>query len=342
MPRAKAAILLHDKRARTRLRRWKRRVASVPWSLPDAAKLELISLLNIMMAFQDPPAWCRLVCLVATAGLAAPRDLDHVEYFAGCMAVTRALIGSGRSCVGYEILRDAEGMDILGDIGFLNALALALRVRGGGGILAAPVCSTWVYMNRGTSRRSVANPHGDGRVLQVREANCMVSRVMLLCYVAAARGLLFVVEQPTGSLMEKHAAFQEMLRRFAVYRKSIVMEHFGAGTRKPTWLYSNSQRIDSIDQYRFKAKAQRRLRMVRKHIDANGRKRVSAGPDLKRSQAYPEGFGHALTDLYIRNGREFHERSAAMHDAGLTCASQIWAPSGEDLAQLERCIRLLE
>lgn len=44
--------------------------------------------------------------------------------------------------------------------------------------LFATVCSTWVSINVGTSRRSRVLPEGDWRKPSVRWSNCMVSRTL--------------------------------------------------------------------------------------------------------------------------------------------------------------------
>ena len=48
----------------------------------------------------------------------------------------------------------------MGDKGFLHAMVLGLSCRTGACGWLAPVCSSWVFMNRGTSRRNRARPLG--------------------------------------------------------------------------------------------------------------------------------------------------------------------------------------
>ena len=43
-------------------------------------------------------------------------------------------------------------------------------------VLLATVCSSWVYLNRGTSRRSWLIPEGDCSKGYIRDANTMTSR----------------------------------------------------------------------------------------------------------------------------------------------------------------------
>ena len=83
----------------------------------------------------------------------------------------------------------------------------------------------------------------------VADANVMVARVCLLCYVAAARGALFIIEQPVGSRLELHMWFQKLSRDLNLWRHTIHMHHFGDQSDKPTWLYCNERLIESISQW---------------------------------------------------------------------------------------------
>lgn len=78
-----------------------------------------------------------------------------------------------------------------------------------GACLLAPVCSSWVFMNRATSMRTFASPLGDPQSVGVQDANRMVSRVVLLLAVAWAKGMFVIWEQPKGSLMEQHPRMQD-------------------------------------------------------------------------------------------------------------------------------------
>ena len=334
-------VALRPKKARRKKLRLRRKPA-VLRGLADQAARELASMMNLMIAFNAPVSWCRFAFLLATSRkLNLGRACDHVEYFAGQMAVTECLREAGLRCVAYEVLRDPCMMDFMSPCGFVNACALLLRVRAGGGMLAAPVCSTWVYMNRGTSKRTAANPHGDAGVSQVQQANCMVARVCLLCYLAAARGIAFILEQPAGSLLEKHDSVQAMLKQFDILRKHVQMKDFGASTPKPTWLYSNEGFLDEIDTYVAKAPIERRLDMVKVSTNSEGRRIVSGGSDLKKSQAYPRGFGLAVRRLHAKHAAYLRRKAEGMLELGLSLPALLWQPSA-DLAELGKCIEILE
>ncbi len=76
----------------------------------------------------------------------------------------------------------------------------------------APVCSSWTFLNRGTSGRHRSMPLGRFCLHEyVREANVMVSRCTLLAWAALAVGAFYCLEQPAGSLLQYHPRWQQLI-----------------------------------------------------------------------------------------------------------------------------------
>ena len=96
-----------------------------------------------------------------------------------------------------------------------------------------------VLRSRGSTKRSKALPLGDDSAPSVALGNTMVARCALLLFLAAARGIWFVLEQPRGSLLEYHPAMQRVLKLVRVWRKHVRMGDFAAPTEKGIWLYSS-------------------------------------------------------------------------------------------------------
>ena len=102
-------------------------------------------------------------------------------------------------------------------------------------VLLAPCCASWGAPNRGTSKRSVINPHGHQAYAYVAEANQCVSRslgciyrispihspehalwlprMVLLILLVLAKNAFFAVEQPAQSLMFMHERWQLLSNR---------------------------------------------------------------------------------------------------------------------------------
>jgi hypothetical protein len=57
--------------------------------------------------------------------------------------------------------------DILTPLGFLRVLRHAMCLVPGGLVTAGLVCSSWCFLNRGTSKRSAVNPCGNERLADI-------------------------------------------------------------------------------------------------------------------------------------------------------------------------------
>eukprot|EP00969_Alexandrium_andersonii_P025110 1097310-Alexandrium_andersonii.AAC.1 len=106
--------------------------------------------------------------------------------------------------------------------------------------MEAPVCSTWINLNMGTSGRSDALPLGRIYHKSVAAANMMVSRIVLLLVILTAKDVWWITEQPRGSRLEKHPRWQWLVRWMLgngrrMYKYSFYMCDHGADTRKPSW-----------------------------------------------------------------------------------------------------------
>ena len=76
----------------------------------------------------------------------------------------------------------------MSNLGFCHTVHMALKLKEGGAATLAPVCSNWVFLNRGTSGRSVHNPLGNEKYAYIRNANEMISRVCIIAWILIARG----------------------------------------------------------------------------------------------------------------------------------------------------------
>ncbi len=231
------------------------------------------------------------------------------------MAVTKEFAAEGLKAVPFEIdlFKGTDTMDVLSPAGYALAVRLALRTKPSilksvpaSMSLMATVCSTWVWVNRGTSKRSGWNPLGDQSLKQVAGANKMVSRMCLICRLLNARNVWWVLEQPQSSLMEKHPRFQELVADSDVYEARFSMQIHGAETRKPTVAYSN--RPEVIELTKGKSSAMRKLtkadlQIIVKSVRYDGKVQIKGGKDLKATQAYPRGFGQKLVRMHKNNCR---------------------------------------
>lgn len=284
------------------LRPTKRRGLRVP------GKAELSETINGLLRVGAPLVVCLLAaCLFNVHGLDLQQGLAFIEYFAGKQAVTNAQLRAGRPAVAFEIEVDGvklEEMDLMSSLGMAHAATLVLKLSHvfPGGVLMAPVCSTWVWISRGSTGRRDWRPLGDNTA-KVNEANAMVVRVLSLLFMVSAMGLFWIVEQPSTSLMELHPHWQWFITVVPVFRHTIHMRDFGGESQKGTYLDCSHSFISGIDEFRCPSKvpAKPDLQVSRKYIDSNGISRVSGGQDLKGTQVYPEGFGKAVLKLQLKH-----------------------------------------
>lgn len=185
----------------------------------------MTSILKMLKKARAPTMLALLVShmfLTFPASELTPKN-DHVETFAGEQAVTQAWLADNCVAPAFDI-KISPLHDINSDIGFLLTLKEYLRLKPDlAGALMAPVCSTFVNLNMGFSKRSLHRPLGDISQAKIQNANLMVSRVMLLCWLLASIGVCFWLEQPSGSWMEKLPRFMQLCKHFKLHRKCINM-----------------------------------------------------------------------------------------------------------------------
>ena len=207
---------------------WLAAPVAVPGCIPEAADEP------------EPEDWLNLDGHVALIMMSSPlRWASHMqtEYYAGEHEVTKAAWRRGRTAVPFEIKIGGDSMDMLHPLGYVHATHQALRTLENA--ILAPVCSSWVPVNLGTSKRTKAHPLGDTSLQYVRSANTMVSRTLQLLWMFSCFGVCWLLEQPCGSLMQHHPAFQRLLKKFKVFRIYIEMGWYSGSSKKGTWIYSN-------------------------------------------------------------------------------------------------------
>ena len=191
-------------------------------------------------------AWVYAAGLVDADGLGV---LDGVEFFCGQQAVSKALRSHGLAIFGYDEKHHSVLQDIMTAPGYSFALSLALRIHPAGFVWFGIVCSSWVWISRGTTGRSTERPHGI-RSRYVSKHNAMASRVVLLWWICAARCILCCLEQPASSLLQLYSRFQQLASCTRLFRIREWLGYFKAESPMPVMIYSNFPAIATIKQYR--------------------------------------------------------------------------------------------
>ena len=135
----------------------------VQTAMRDVKTSNVRTLLRGLVRLRAPMVILTLVSLLfGLPGVSLTHYLGHLEMFAGMQAVTNYQLEMGRVAEAFEITKGGEVQDIMSNVGYANALYLTanLNPNDGAGKLTAPVCSTWVYMSRFTTKRSSDDPLG--------------------------------------------------------------------------------------------------------------------------------------------------------------------------------------
>jgi len=127
-------------------------------------------------------------------------------------------------------------------------VALLLRIKPGGYLHMAPVCSSWVFINRATSCRTAANPLGDTTKGYVGTGNKQAARCSALALIASWRNLVWTLEQPASSLFHLHPRWQWLLGHLQIWRHGFNMGAYGASSMKPSVLWANVPWVCELDR----------------------------------------------------------------------------------------------
>ena len=164
-----------------------------------------------------------------------------MEYFSGVGTIHTAFSKNGLSAQGFDIIRNAQYESISTATGFLTALNLVRRMRTALAMAHfATVCSSWVWLSRGSTKRSNINVLGCSSSASAQEGNLQVSRMVLLMMFIAAKRCKWVLEQPATSLMDRHPDMK-VVAPWTEIRTWMGM--FGATVKKPTKLFANTEMI---------------------------------------------------------------------------------------------------
>ena len=233
---------------------------------------------------------------------------DFVEVFAGAAAISRGFRSCGLRGATLD-LRIDPAHNILTPQGFVVLLTQLLRLRPGGGSFGPPPpCSTWVFMSRGSTGRSVEVPEGNWRNPYILAQDALVDRLALALHVAHAVGAYWVVEQPMSSLMWEYPSMRAALDQCGAVRVQLDMGAYGAPSRKPTTLWGTGPYLAQLQRTcssaELEALAAHGIQTTRASVAPDGTRRCSGTSELKGTQEYPPGFGDAHALAYVSMGTQ--------------------------------------
>ena len=111
---------------------------------------------------------------------------------------------------GFDSGKDAITMNLLTDLGFLNAIGLSLRLMVFGLLFGGVPCESYSFMSSGTHERSAAAPSGKAYPFVI-EGSTMASRFAFLALLVISRGGCWMAENPFRSVLEIMPCMQLLL-----------------------------------------------------------------------------------------------------------------------------------
>ena len=237
--------------------------------------------------------------------VAVERDISVLEFWAGVGAI--AGCAEERGLVAHAIEKEAapldHRLDLLSAIGFLHAVALVLRLKIGGLLWLAPVCSSFCWLSLSQTKRSPENDfRGDQTKENVREGNFGAEVASFFFVLAWARSAEVCLENPPGSKLWKYPPLKHMESTLmplctavvnrCVFDTAPIGEKYGKQYKfLATGAWAESKTLT--------AKCSCPNRVHRKLVDQLGEGAVRGRPaDLIASQAYPKKLGVAIVDAW--------------------------------------------
>ena len=243
-------------------------------------------------------------------------DVTLLETFAGKKNVSKAFKERGHFVQTFEINDDPLLQDILSALGYLNLIVGGLRTKQGGANVNGPVCSSWVFLSRSTTQRSLLCPLGNPRVRCVAQGNEMVARLMLFILVMCMKGVWWLIEQPSSSLMHCHPRFAWMMRSLPgkIHKQFVWLGAYGAESKKGIHLYSQHAFVQELYRPLPTNRVWQGRGIVTHATKADGSVSVSGGAKLKETQTYPKAFGLAIERVYSRHKDEIMKSARDMQE----------------------------
>ena len=245
--------------------------------------------------------------------LRSPRELQFVEFFGGCGEVTAAFyrIGFQRGRCLDLVFDD----NILTVDGYARFLLVALRLQECGFGWLSPPCSNFVWMSRGVHLRSRSCPWGARYREDVREANIIVVRCLLVIKLLTLRLVFWITEQPLSSCMYRLPPFWSFLlscpaiRGVRCMRKFLWLGFWGGPVPKPTELWGVCPCLEMLvskrpkllprgNKHAWKTTTQKTIRRGNKNAVVF--RVYGVRKNMKNTQEYPRAFAQRLAELVMK------------------------------------------
>lgn len=180
------------------------------------------------------------------------RRLDLVEIFAGQQELTKAVNEENMKGEACDILTKPKLHNIESQEGLEHLASKILQMKPGGVLWGGPPCKTWIWISRSGTYRTAKRPQGSLKVPRVAQANLPVENFTLLAAVAHLRGVDYVVENPSSTLIHEFKPLKALMKWTGAYSVRTYMGAFDSEHCKPLQLFSNWHGIQGMKRQKPK------------------------------------------------------------------------------------------
>ena len=217
------------------------------------------------------------------------RCLVLFELFCGQAANTKALKALGYNAEGFDKIRGPIE-DILEDCGYDLALFYTLCLLEGASFWSGLECSTFIFMARNGTGRTVWKPEGNYNCRRVRNANIMASRSIALMTIAHLRKVHTFMEQPLSSLAPHLEVVEVYINYVLLFQTTTFLGAYGGEYAKGIHVWSSSPDVELLR--RGKVSSHKKLAIKTKSGAVNGIRHR-----LKKSRGIRQSLGSSLQNL---------------------------------------------
>ena len=229
------------------------------------------------------------------------RDWSFVDFCSGIARVTRWFEFYGHRGSPFDKLYN-KNMDVTTLPGLAIAIVFVLRIIAGGVCIGGPECSTWVWIARGHTKRSITNIMGDQTRSDISEGNRMNLAVSILCTIMASWGVFWLMENPVTTLFFKTVNMIAAIAHSSAKHVNLKLRRFGHQSAKPVtlvgtvpWLEDLCAQAHALPGVRGKPK----VNFINFHTKSGRRACTGEKVGLAASKVYPVKFACALVQQHL-------------------------------------------
>jgi hypothetical protein len=169
-----------------------------------------------------------------------------------------------------------------------------MRLKAGGLLWEAVVCSSFVFANSSNTKRTVTNPYGATEYEQVLQGNMMADMAAFFMALASSRGVEVCLENPAGSMIFRYPPLVEVLAGLKVVTTTTDQCWFSSKPFGKRWQKKFKLAATGTWIFRMSRSCRCPGGVHEPLMTTNENGAVTGTKQLKLSQAYLPKFGESV------------------------------------------------